>query len=113
MTLRMRLRSSGLRSASLRARGRRSRRSVEASRTPLIDSRPGPAGPSASIMPLLINFSLSVSSNKEEEEEIFEDRSIRSEYWISYSSSTSASSIALSLSLAGTCRDDDDERGEN
>lgn len=97
MTLRMRLRSSGLRRASRRARGRRSRRRVEASGTPLIDSRPGPVGPRASITSLHINFRLSLSSSANDNDDgvIVEDRSMRSEYWSSYNSKTSASSMSL------------------
>lgn len=78
ITLRMRLRSSGFRSASLRAKGRRCRWRVEASGTPVIDSNPGPSGPRASMTPLLISFSLSASSN-EDDEDIVEHRSKRSE----------------------------------
>jgi hypothetical protein len=95
----MRLRSSGLRRASRRARGRRSRRRVEASGTPLIESRPGPVGPRASITSLHINFRVSLSSSANDDDDddgvIVEDRSMRSEYWSSYNSKTSASSMSL------------------
>lgn len=80
----MRLRSWGLRSASLRAKGRRLRRRVEVLGTPVTARRPGPEGPRASIIEVEMDSSLDSSAadsdNETPPEEEEEDRRIRSEY---------------------------------
>lgn len=78
VTLRRRLRSSGLRRASLRARGRRFRRSIEALGTEVIERRPGPPGPKFSITLVLTVSSLFISS-VDDEQVLSKHKSFKSE----------------------------------